>query len=883
VRGKRKHAAIHDDDDGESESSTSCKDVKVMVDDKQYHEGIRSAQLKLDNDNAAMENTDISSSEENEDGEEEDDNSKTELARDEKVDESEDSSSSDDNDDGGEEDDQSKTEVVSDKKVDEDEVDEINDIEEGDEEEVNEIKEEVKDEIKEDQESNENPDEANDKNDEASVSSNDDSSNMDETEDGGDVTKVRVRVVQRLEDGFCQAILPLEFRDKWGDMTRMDDAKPAAMEVDKTPTPNSSDDEVDQDTKPTTATTNTAAKNEPPQPPQPVLDFEVMATPQKKPNGSTKCKAVGCPKISQSHSEGFCRAHHNRFLICTGQCDSWDCVCGEKIASFQARCGSCHRWRDGKHAMSASKARAVVVAEEARSAAVVAEEARSAAAVAGDDGSTLLDGLSNDLTAAAADAPLDNSSSQNGRASRTYVPPDSGCQISPVPRTNDKGRSLCKVIDCTKMDQSNNEGFCRMHFNMFTIVAEVDNWTCVCGMLISGAQKRCGKCNKWRGGKRDPYAVSKRQGISEDNIIYGDDGTEIWRCECGNEVPSTKARCGRCHHWRGGRRQGGWKLGNAMGRDYESDDGIDRTQDWKCCGTSISSRQTRCGKCNGWRGGKRIASKGLPVSQVADNRPPWECVKCRISNPGATRKCGGCQTWKGTGKSNGSGKSSGKGGGRTSFLDDDGGLVEGNTNLNWQCKKCNFDNFETEIACFICQATRPNWQWHKKQQLISTSTTAPGAAALAQYPVQAPTTSMQPTASAGGTLHAPTSTQYATNRLPATAGSIPVSTQATGTQIATTNPATAMHAVASATSQGAAVAASAQTHDSHASAIDNSAIQMNYYGTYNDSMSYPLISIHYDFNQAYYSNHDYSYLNSGISGSSSSPIDGNNKDSSSIL
>ena len=31
-----------------------------------------------------------------------------------------------------------------------------------------------------------------------------------------EVTKVRVRVQQRLQNGFCRAILPMELRDKWG-------------------------------------------------------------------------------------------------------------------------------------------------------------------------------------------------------------------------------------------------------------------------------------------------------------------------------------------------------------------------------------------------------------------------------------------------------------------------------------------------------------------------------------------------------------------------------------------------------------------------------------------------------------------------------------------
>jgi len=33
-----------------------------------------------------------------------------------------------------------------------------------------------------------------------------------------------------------------------------------------------------------------------------------------------------------------------------------------------------------------------------------------------------------------------------------------------------------------------------------------------------------------------------------------------------------------------------------MGRDEDSDDGIDRTQDWTCCGEILPAEKTRCGK-----------------------------------------------------------------------------------------------------------------------------------------------------------------------------------------------------------------------------------------------------------------------------------------------
>ena len=77
--------------------------------------------------------------------------------------------------------------------------------------------------------------------------------------------------------------------------------------------------------------------------------------------------------------------------------------------------------------------------------------------------------------------------------------------------------------------------------------------------------------------------------------------------------------------WREGKRQGGWKLkaksatatagaatatnlshGGEEGNNDQGESSIDRTLDWTCCGRVLPAKQTRCGKCHGWRGGKRV-------------------------------------------------------------------------------------------------------------------------------------------------------------------------------------------------------------------------------------------------------------------------------------
>jgi len=36
--------------------------------------------------------------------------------------------------------------------------------------------------------------------------------------------------------------------------------------------------------------------------------------------------------------------------------------------------------------------------------------------------------------------------------------------------------------------------------------------------------------------------------------------------------------------------------------------GIEWDKDWTCCDVMIPANKKRCGKCHGWRGGKRVAS-----------------------------------------------------------------------------------------------------------------------------------------------------------------------------------------------------------------------------------------------------------------------------------
>lgn len=163
---------------------------------------------------------------------------------------------------------------------------------------------------------------------------------------------------------------------------------------------------------------------------------------------------------------------------------------------------------------------------------------------------------------------------------------------------------------------------------------------------MAGNKVRCGKCHRWKGGKRTLYkktatvkndsaldivsgaSLSLASGgcvgqhgcdggalnnIANNNAQAPYDTTQEWTCpHCSTVLPGKQTRCGKCFKWRGGKRQGGWTLKarkkSASGKDEEEEDGIDRTLDWTCCNVLLPAKQSRCGKCHKWRGGKRVFS-----------------------------------------------------------------------------------------------------------------------------------------------------------------------------------------------------------------------------------------------------------------------------------
>ena len=241
------------------------------------------------------------------------------------------------------------------------------------------------------------------------------------------------------------------------------------------------------------------------------MPFEISNVREKNASGALLCLVVGCNKNAQGRSTtaakaktdaaaeegggeanpnpprfhgggGFCRYHHNLYLIQTGQVESWDCTCGQSVLAESDRCGKCHRWKGGvKRTGLGRPAGSTPVTKKAKTSDMTATLA--SVLEGGVEGVTTMPTLASDPT---------------------------DIQISNIREVNAKGRSLCKVVGCDKLDQAKNDGFCRKHYRLLVgnpddagkddsanlDPADMENWNCPCGQLISYQQKRCGKCSK---------------------------------------------------------------------------------------------------------------------------------------------------------------------------------------------------------------------------------------------------------------------------------------------------------------------------------------------------------------------------------------------------
>lgn len=111
---------------------------------------------------------------------------------------------------------------------------------------------------------------------------------------------------------------------------------------------------------------------------------------------------------------------------------------------------------------------------------------------------------------------------------------------------------------------------------------------------------------------------------------------EDWLCSCGTTNPGRQTRCGSCQRWKGGKRQ---VVPRPRKKPLPYEEGL---TSWECdkCGNKVLANKSRCGQCHHWRGGKRKC--GWTIKGKGDDGSiPWhlEWSCCGVKYSPDKRRC----------------------------------------------------------------------------------------------------------------------------------------------------------------------------------------------------------------------------------------------------
>ena len=166
-----------------------------------------------------------------------------------------------------------------------------------------------------------------------------------------------------------------------------------------------------------------------------------------------------------------------------------------------------------------------------------------------------------------------------------------------------------------------------------------DPWLCSCGHQNAPTKLRCGSCQGWKNGKRNMHNNQAHQqtppGLPQMHAAGPNIPQLPWNChKCGKSNLATKSRCGSCQGWRGGTRQ------NLKQKSAEI---------WTChgCERENAGNKVRCGGCQRWRGGGRPDVAARKAEKLANPHNHWTCDNCAKSNKSSKVRCGNCQRWRG--------------------------------------------------------------------------------------------------------------------------------------------------------------------------------------------------------------------------------------------
>jgi len=309
----------------------------------------------------------------------------------------------------------------------------------------------------------------------------------DDIDDG--VTKVRVRLSSKLQQGFCQAILPAELREKW----EMVAERPKKKKSEET--------------------TNKKVSGE-----------------SKKNEGPTKPENAGGAKLSY-----YMKQAYGQIGEIDGDDDEYET---ETIVKELYQCPKCDKTnltKNGMHAhwgmkhsnydsKSAKKSgdngvkcdlslckvvgkTTVVVRKKKNNNGNKKVKKRKSTDGAlpslglpkiGDDAAMKGDESTPHITVSPSRPAWPP---QNLKASSRIDPSqlDFEVNLNPIKKTN--GSLKCLAVGCEK-NQQGSAKFCRTHHNQYLICMGLcGSWECKCGSKIADFQDRCGKCHRWRDGK----------------------------------------------------------------------------------------------------------------------------------------------------------------------------------------------------------------------------------------------------------------------------------------------------------------------------------------------------------------------------------------------
>ena len=211
-------------------------------------------------------------------------------------------------------------------------------------------------------------------------------------------------------------------------------------------------------------------------------DLQTSTTPRRNDKGQIKCKVIGCNRLRQGGHGGFCKMH---FKVAAQSATTAHGAAGKSVTKNDndAKTTVNHDMVEPIDVRSTKTTKNLLdlVERTVVKGAELPENQEPTYAVGTAVSKVLYDEeegkeypSSGNVTQYCPGKKLYSINYEDGDKEELYewelskiaVICFADLKISTTPQRNDKGRIKCKVIGCSKFNQSNHDGFCRAHFNM---------------------------------------------------------------------------------------------------------------------------------------------------------------------------------------------------------------------------------------------------------------------------------------------------------------------------------------------------------------------------------------------------------------------------------